>query len=144
MIVTSRAVTRVARGVVANVAATTSSTVSVVRAVAASSSLSGSSSRLLSSASAEPKTRDDVMDNRGLLHFTTLHEMNSNAVIAFKDNELFGTYKAAVVDEHADIKTGTKAEEKGQFEWMTYGEYGELVNRCRTVLKDIGKYFPDI
>lgn len=65
--------------------------------------------------------------------------MNSNAVIAFKDNELFGTYKAAAVDEHADIKTGTKVEEKGQFEWMSYGEYGELVNRCRTVLKDIGK-----
>ena len=82
------------------------------------------------------------MDNRGLLHFTTLHEMNSNAVIAFKDNELFGTYKAAAVDEHADIKTGTKVEEKGQFEWMTYGEYGELVNRCRTVLKDTGKCLP--
>ncbi|EED93420.1 predicted protein, partial [Thalassiosira pseudonana CCMP1335] len=28
--------------------------------------------------------------------------------------------------------------EKGAFEWMTYGEYGEMVDACRTVLKDLG------
>ncbi len=77
------------------------------------------------------------MDSRGLLQFKTLHEMNCNAAIAFRDNPLFGTYKAAPVADENVLKE--KEEAKGKFEWMTYGEYGDLVNRCRTVLKDIGE-----
>lgn len=77
------------------------------------------------------------MDTRGLLQFKTLHEMNYNAAIAFRDNPLFGTYKATpVADENV---LNEKEHAKGKFEWMTYGEYGDLVNRCRTVLKDIGE-----
>ena len=81
-------------------------------------------------------TREDVVDSDGLLQFTTLHEMNHFASIAFKDNPLFGTYKAPEVEENV-VKDQVK--EKGTFEWMTYGEYGEMVSRCRTVLKDLGK-----
>jgi len=82
-------------------------------------------------------TRDDVLDSDGLLQFTTLHEMNHLASIAFKDNPLFGTYKAPLVEENV-VKDQKDAQ--GSFEWMTYGEYGEMVNKCRTVLKDLGEY----
>lgn len=81
-------------------------------------------------------TRDDVVDSDGLLQFTTLHEMNLFASIAFKDNPLFGTFKAPVVEENV-VKD--QKDEKGSFEWMTYGEYGELTSRCRSVLKDLGE-----
>jgi hypothetical protein len=93
-------------------------------------------SRFLSTAET-PLTREDVMDNRGLLQFKTLHEMNCNAAIAFRDNPLFGTYKATPVANENVLNE--KEDAKGKFEWMTYGEYGDLVNRCRTVLKDIGE-----
>lgn len=86
--------------------------------------------------SSETLTREDVMDSNGLLQFTTLHEMNRNATIAFKDNPLFGTYKAAEIEENV-VKDQPEA--KGSFEWMTYGEYAELVDRCRTVLNGVGK-----
>ncbi len=82
-------------------------------------------------------TREDVTDSDGLLQFKTLHEMNHYASIAFKDNPLFGTYRAPPVTEENVVKDQEEA--KGTFEWMTYGEYGELVDRCRTVLKDIGE-----
>ena len=88
------------------------------------------------SSSTRTLTRDDVVDSDGLLQFTTLHEMNHFASIAFKDNPLFGTYKAPEVEENV-VKDQVEA--KGTFEWMTYGEYGEMVSRCRTVLKDLGK-----
>jgi long-chain acyl-CoA synthetase len=81
-------------------------------------------------------TKEDVVDSDGLLQFTTLHEMNHFASIAFKDNPLFGTYKAEKVEENV-VKDPAK--EKGEFEWMTYGDYGEKIARCRTVLKDIGE-----
>jgi hypothetical protein len=81
-------------------------------------------------------TKEDVVDSDGLLQFTTLHEMNHFASIAFKDNPLFGTYKAEKVEENV-VKDPAK--EKGEFEWMTYGDYGEKIARCRTVLKGIGE-----
>mmetsp|Transcript_8135 Transcript_8135/g.17463 ORF Transcript_8135/g.17463 Transcript_8135/m.17463 type:complete len:684 (-) Transcript_8135:57-2108(-) len=80
-------------------------------------------------------TREDVVDSDGLLQFKTLHEMNRNATIAFRDNELFGTYRAPPQEENF-VKD--QEEKPGKFEWMSYGEYGELVDRCRTVLKDLG------
>jgi hypothetical protein len=87
-------------------------------------------------------TRDDVMDSRGLLQFETLHEMNTNATIAFRDNPLFGTYAAGPIAEENVLKDKGEGEGegKGKFVWMTYGEYGDLVNRCRTVLRDIGEW----
>ena len=95
---------------------------------------------LSTSASDAPKatlTRDDVVDSQGLLQFKTLHEMNHYASIAFKDNSLFGTYKAPEVEDNV-VKDPSG--ELGKFEWMSYGEYGEMVDRCRTVLKDIGEF----
>lgn len=84
-------------------------------------------------------TREDVVDENGLLQFKTLHEMNHRASIAFRDNELFGTYVAPPAAEENVVKDKEDAE-PGTFEWMTYGEYGELVAKCRTVLKDIGEF----
>lgn len=98
-----------------------------------------STSTTLSSAE-KNLTRDDVLDSDGLLQFTTLHEMNHLASIAFKDNPLFGTYKAPLVEENV-VKD--QKDVQGSFEWMTYGEYGEMVNKCRTVLKDLGKYIDE-
>ena len=96
------------------------------------------SQRFFSSTDTSTKslTREDVVDSDGLLQFTTLHEMNHFASIAFKDNPLFGTYKAPDVEENVVKDQETQ---KGTFEWMSYGEYGEMVSRCRTVLKDLGK-----
>jgi len=74
----------------------------------------------------EANLRDDgIFDERDLLNFKTLHELQVNASTAFAENKLFGTYAEK---EGAD----------GKFEWMTYEEYGEKVNQCRSVLKDLG------
>jgi len=74
----------------------------------------------------EANLRDDgIFDERNLLKFETLHELQVNASTAFATNELFGTYTE---------KEGSDP----TFEWMTYKEYGEKVKECRSVLKDLG------
>ena len=88
-------------------------------------------------------TFEDVTDSNGLLQFKTLHEMNTYASIAFKDNELFGTYQPPKMPEENVVKDKVE-DQKGTFNWMTYGEYGLMIDRCRTVLKDIGKYVDDM
>jgi len=88
-----------------------------------------------SSSEGKQLTRQDVLDSDGLLQFKTLHEMNYYASIAFKENPLFGTYKAPEVEDNV-VKDPSGA--LGTFEWMSYGEYGEMVEKCRAVLKDIG------
>jgi len=67
-----------------------------------------------------------ILDQNNLLNFETLHELQTNASIAFADNPLFGTY------------TDGGDNDEASFEWMTYREYGEKVDACRTVLKDLG------
>jgi hypothetical protein len=67
-----------------------------------------------------------VFGDDNLLKFNTLHELQDHATTAFDKNPLFGTYVE-------------KEETKGHFEWMTYGEFGDKVNLCRSVLKDLGK-----
>lgn len=75
----------------------------------------------------EANLRDDgIFDGRDLLNFQTLHELQVNASIAFAENKLFGTYAK---------KEGSDE----TFEWMTFREYGDKVNQCRSVLKDLGK-----
>ncbi len=66
-------------------------------------------------------------DNRNLLMFDTIHELQERSCFAFADNPLFGTYSKDV----GDGKEG--------FEWMSYKEFGEKVKLCRSVLKDLGK-----
>lgn len=67
--------------------------------------------------------QEGILDERGLLNFDTLHEMQVRACQVFEPKELFGTY----------------SEESKQFEFMTYGEYGQRVDRCRAMLKDLGE-----
>lgn len=62
------------------------------------------------------------MDSHDLLQFNTLHELQKNSSEAFGTNSLFGTHNGK--------------EEGGEFEWMTYEEWGRKVDACRTVLKD--------
>ena len=124
----SRAASRLAR-----VAASSSKRTSPS---AIASCIASSQNRFSSTTDTSSLTREDVTDSQGLLQFNTLHEMNHYASIAFKDNPLFGTYRAPSVEENV-VKD--QKDENGTFEWMTYGEYGEMVDRCRTVLKDIGE-----
>lgn len=64
-----------------------------------------------------------VLDAEGLTRFNTLHELQANSALIFKDNEIFGTY----------------TEESKSFNYITYDEYNQRVNRCRTLLKESGK-----
>jgi len=58
--------------------------------------------------------------------------MQKNACIAFSDNNVFGTYVSTDDGDGEEEKLG------GEYEWMTFEEYGEKVDTCRTLLKDIG------
>jgi len=57
------------------------------------------------------------------LPFDTLHALNSNAVKKYESNPLFGTFR------------------NDKFEWMTYGEFGRRVDRCRGLLWDLGELY---
>ena len=49
-------------------------------------------------------------------------EMQINSCKVFESNDFLGTFQ----------------ESSGAFEYMTYGEFSDRVDRCRTVLKDLG------
>jgi hypothetical protein len=66
-----------------------------------------------------------IYDESNLLKFNTLHELQSNASIAFADNPLFGTYTE-------------KEEKEPYFDYMTYSEFGAKVDTCRALLHDLG------
>lgn len=68
----------------------------------------------------------DILDDLGMTKFETLHDMQVNSCIAFSDNELFGTFVPA------------EGEEGGEYEWMTYTEFGKKVEQSRAVLKEMG------
>jgi long-chain acyl-CoA synthetase len=63
-----------------------------------------------------------VIDDRELVQFQTLHEMQVNSCEVYAQNELFGTY----------------TETSKSFEWMTFAEFAHQVDTCRTILKDMG------
>jgi hypothetical protein len=75
-----------------------------------------------------------IFDHDNLLQFETLYELQSHASVAFSENPLFGTY----------TEIGSKDDAKGRFEWMSYKEYGEKVNLCRSVLSDLGTCLVDL
>eukprot|EP00977_Amphora_coffeiformis_P010075 scaffold2353_cov167-Amphora_coffeaeformis.AAC.66 len=64
-----------------------------------------------------------VLDDRELVNFTTLHEMQVNACDVYSTNKLFGTY----------------AEASKSFEWMTFEGFAHNVDQCRSVLQDLGE-----
>ena len=72
------------------------------------------------------RTQRCLYDDRNLLKFKTLHELQTNASIAFADNPLFGKY---IKNEGEDPK----------FEYMSYSEYGDSVDTCRALLTNLGK-----
>jgi len=74
-------------------------------------------------------TSQASLDNNNMIQFDTLHELQKNACIAYSNSDLFGTYTLP------EITTG---KEKGEFQWMTYKDFDDNVNKCRTVLKDLG------
>jgi hypothetical protein len=64
------------------------------------------------------------MDDRGLTLFKTLHENQVRSCAVFADNELYGKYNP----------------DTQKFEYSTYREFGQQVNRARHVLKDLGEH----
>jgi hypothetical protein len=105
---------------------------SILPAVAGTASSSpsktiiGSSSfgvRLISTEQEKHFQELGIIDDQGLTVFDTLHEMQVNSCKVFSQNELFGTY----------------IEESESFQFMTYDEYSQEVDRCRVLLKDLGK-----
>ena len=88
-----------------------------------SSSTLSSSHRFISTDQEKHFQDLGALDDRGLTIFNTLHELQVNSSLVFKENELFGTY----------------AEKSKSYDYITYDEYSERVNKCRTLLKDLGK-----
>jgi hypothetical protein len=104
----------------------------VMRAGSSDNSFTGTTSLRFMSTSVTSLTESEkafqakgFLDDRGLTVFDTLHEMQVLSCEVFAPRKLFGTY----------------SKESKQFEWMTYQEFGDAVNKCRAVLKDIGTFY---
>ena len=67
-----------------------------------------------------------MMDSEGYTNFKTLHELQLSACAVFEPRNIFGTY--------------AKDGDSGAFQWMSYGKFSALVDKTRSVLKDIGKH----
>jgi hypothetical protein len=70
--------------------------------------------------------KEGVIDPEGWTAFNTLHELRLSACHAFYDHDLFGTY---TVQENGE----------GAYKWMTYEDFGAIVEKTRAVLNDLGK-----
>ena len=64
-----------------------------------------------------------IVDSDNLIKFDTLHEMQTRSCLVYEKRELFGTF----------------SNKSNQFEWMTFKEYGDKVDQCRAMLKDLGE-----
>ena len=71
---------------------------------------------------------EGVIDEAGFTAFNTLHELRLTSCKAYEEKELFGTFTP---------KDGGE----GSYEWMTYKDFNALVDKTRTVLKNLGKFF---
>jgi hypothetical protein len=101
----------------------------VFRVGSSGTSFSAGTASLRSMSTNVSVTEDDkafqekgFLDERGLTVFDTLHEMQVRSCQVFAPRKLFGTY----------------SKESNKFEWMTYQDFDNAVNKCRVVLKDIG------
>jgi hypothetical protein len=63
------------------------------------------------------------LDDEGLTIFDTIHDMQVRSCDVYAENELFGSYD----------------ETENKFKYVTYEEFDKKVDRCRTVLQDLGK-----
>jgi len=94
----------------------------VAHGLAALNSISPTSRRLITTDQEKHFQRLGVLDDHGLTVFETLHELQVNSSLVFKENELFGTYE----------------EESKSYQYITYEEYDKRVSQCRFLLKDLG------
>lgn len=78
-------------------------------------------SKLLSRKMARLNRHRAAFSTDNYLQFDTLHSLNSNAVKQYESNPLFGTFC------------------NDKFGWMTYGEFGREVDKCRGLLSDLGQ-----
>jgi len=62
------------------------------------------------------------LDDEGLTIFSTLHDMQVRSCEVYAENELFGSYD----------------EKENNFKYVTYEQFGNQVDKCRAVLKDLG------
>lgn len=65
-----------------------------------------------------------LVDSNDLTVFSTLHELQETSCKVYANNDLFGTYN----------------DESGSFEYLTYREFGQKVDKCRAVLKHLGTW----
>jgi len=75
----------------------------------------------------EDLRRRGIFNENNLLQYQTLHELQKHATEAYASNHLFGSFV-----------TGKEGAADGEFNWMTYKEWGDTVDRCRVVLSDLG------
>jgi len=83
---------------------------------------SSSSRRFLTTDEEKEFRGRGILDDEGMVTFETLHELQVRSSLVYSDNEIFGTFDP----------------ETGKYDWITYAEYSQRVNQCRTLLKDIG------
>ena len=83
---------------------------------------SSSSRRFLTTGEEKEFRGRGILDDEGMVTFETLHELQVRSSLVYSDNEIFGTFDP----------------ETGKYDWITYAEYSQRVNQCRTLLKDIG------
>jgi long-chain acyl-CoA synthetase len=85
-------------------------------------SFSTSASKLHSSTKFDKFREHGIVDDRGMLVFDTLHEMQVRSCQIYAQNDLFGTFDSM----------------SGSFKYMSYAEFGKKVDTCRAMLKDLG------
>jgi hypothetical protein len=68
------------------------------------------------------------LNEQGLTQFDTLHEMQVRSCQVYAPNPLFGSY----------------SESSKAFEWMTFAQFDTQVQKCRTLLKDLGESFVNV
>ena len=68
--------------------------------------------------------RDIPFDENGFIEFNNLHDLQVFASQEFAERDLFGTFSP----------------ESKSFEWISFADYGNRVDQCRALLKDLGTW----
>lgn len=89
----------------------------------ASSSISTNTRRSISTQREQHFQDIGYLDEENLTIFNTLHEMQVRSCQVYAENDLFGSFD----------------ETHNKFNYITYKEFGNQVDNCRTVLRDLGK-----